>query len=582
MKRFGSLNSIIYAFPSQLTSNSIEMKKTESFNFKFYEWERKFHDRPFLRQPFGDQWEEYTWAETGQMARKLASGLKKMGLRENAHIGLISKNCREWIIADLAIMMAGYISVPFFPSLKGEELEFLLDYGDVDLLFVGKIETWDQIKAHIPKDLPLIAFPQYKGCSLVDKGEKWFDFINQNEPLQKPHVPKLSDIWTIIFTSGTTGNPKGVELSFLALDETKIITEQVNPLKIDFSGNNDFISYLPLNHIAERVVVEHVCLRFGGTLSFVESLETFAANLKDIQPHVFFAAPRIWTKFQQGILVKIPQKKLNTLLSIPLISSIIKRKIKKNLGLNRARSTVSGSAPLQLSVIEWFRKIDVFITNGYGMTENCAICTQVDGRDFEKLASVGKPQCGVEVKIDPKNEEILMRGPFVMEGYYKNKKLTEKTLVDGWLRTGDKGRLDEDNYLYVTGRVADSFKTSKGKFIEPLTLEKYFGNIKELEEVCVTGIGMPQPLALAQLSEIGKAMPREELTSRLSQHLEEINQDLENYKKIATLVIVKEAWTEQNKILGPTLKIKRGNVEKMYNTNFKEWHEAPQTVLFEK
>lgn len=558
------------------------MNKSELFDFKFYKWEQKFHDRPFLRQPFGDRWEEYTWAEVGEIARKLATGLKSMGLRENAHIGLISKNCREWIIADMAIMMAGYVSVPFFPSLKGKELEFLLDFGDVDLLFVGKIETWNNIESFIDKDFPVIRFPHYEGCSIVSRGEQWFNFISQHEPLKTPHVPKLSDLWTIIFTSGTTGNPKGVELSYLTLDETKIITEQVNPLKIDYSGNNDFISYLPLNHIVERVVVEHLCLRFGGSLSFVESIDSFAKNLKEIQPHVFFAAPRIWTKFQLGILAKVPQKKLDTLLKIPIVSGLIKRKLKKNLGIKRARSTVSGSAPIPLDQIEWFRKLGIFITNGYGMTENCAICTQVDGRDFEKSASVGKPQCGVEVKIDKTTEEILMRGPFVMDGYYKNEQLTKTTLVNGWLHTGDKGYLDEDNYLYITGRLVDSFKTSKGKFIEPLFLENYFGSIKQLEEVCITGLGLPQPIALAQLSEIGKALPKDALVSLLTQKLEEINVDLENYKRISTLIIVKEPWTEQNKILGPTLKIKRGNVEKMYASNYKGWHEDAQDVLFEK
>ena len=558
------------------------MSNSGLFDFKFYEWEKKAHDRPFLRQPFGDQWEEYTWAETGQMARKLAKGLKSLGLKQGAHIGLISKNCREWIIADLAIMMAGYISVPFFPSLKGKELEFLIDFGDVDLLFVGKIETWDNIKSYIPIDLPLISFPNYKDCSVVDRGDQWFDFINRNEPLDKPHIPKLSDLWTIIFTSGTTGNPKGVELSYLALDSTKIITEQIHPLKIDFSGNNDFISYLPLNHIVERVVLEHVCLRFGGSLSFVESIESFAKNLKEIQPHVFFAAPRIWTKFQLGILAKVPQKKLDILLKIPLISGLIKRNLKKNLGLKRARSTVSGSAPIPLSQIEWFRKIGIYITNGYGMTENCAICTQVDGQDFEKSDSVGKPQCGVEVKIDKKTKEVLMRGPFVMDGYYKNEKMTKATLIDGWLHTGDKGFLDEDNYLYISGRVVDSFKTSKGKFIEPLTLENYFADIKQLEEVCVTGLGLPQPIVLAQLSEIGKALPKEEVKSLLEEKITKINADLENYKKISTLVLVKEQWTEQNKILGPTLKIKRGNIDNMYSSRHRDWHEDNQVVLFEK
>jgi len=554
---------------------------SEIFDFKFYKWEKEFKDKPFLRQPFGDKWEEYTWGEVGQMARKLASGLKSLGLRERAHIGLISKNCREWIIADLAIMIAGYVSVPFFPSLKGKELAYVMDFGDVDALFVGKIETWDEIKNDLPKDMPLISFPAYKGFSNITKGHQWFDFINKFEPLMEPNVPKLSDLWTIIFTSGTTGNPKGVMLSYLANDMTKVITEDSNPLKINFSGDNDFISFLPLNHIAERVVVESTCFRFGGTISFVESLETFSKNLQDVQPHVFFAAPRVWTKFQLGILSKFSQKKLDTFLKIPIISGIIKGKLKKALGLSRARATVSGAAPIQVTQIEWFRKIGVYITNGYGMTENCAICTQVDGRDFGKMDSVGKPQSRVEVKIDNSNGEILMRGPFLMDGYYKRKELTDQTLRGGWLHTGDKGFIDKDNYLHITGRVVDSFKTSKGKYIEPLTLEYYFGDIKELEEVCVAGLGMSQPLCLGQLSDIGREMPKEELTNMLTEKFNEINRDLENYKKMSTLIIVKDKWTEENNAIGPTLKIKRGTIDKMYSSNYESWGEDKSNVIWE-
>ena len=557
------------------------MSTPEFFDFKFYEWEQKLRDRPLLRQPFGDKWEIYTWGEVGQMARKLATGLKSLGLRENAHIGLISKNCREWIIADIAIMMAGYVSVPLFPSLKGEELSFLLDYGDVDLIFVGKIETWEDIKNDIPLQLPVIKFPNYKGFSIVDRGEEWFDFLGKYNSMKNPNIPKLSDLWTIIFTSGTTGNPKGVKLSYFAIDETKNITEKENPLKVDFSGNNSFISYLPLNHIAERVVVEHVCLRFGGSLSFVESIDSFAKNLRDIQPHIFFAAPRIWTKFQLGILGKLSQNKLDILTKIPIISGIIKNKLKKGLGLNRARSTVSGSAPLSISTIEWFRKVGIYITNGYGMTENCAICSQVDGRNFKKLNSVGRAQYGAEIKIDEPSGEVLMRGPYVMDGYYKNDELTSKTLVDGWLHTGDKGYLDIDKYLYITGRVSDSFKTSKGEFIEPLTLESYFADIQEIEEICITGLGLAQPIGLVQLSEIGKLTPKDELSEILEAKLADINADLENYKKISTLVIVKDEWTEQNKILGPTLKIKRGNVEEMYSSKYSLWTANNSKIIWE-
>ena len=215
------------------------------------------------------------------------------------------------------------------------------------------------------------------------------------------------------------------------------------------------------------------------------------------------------------------------------------------------------------------------------MTENSAICSQVDGRDFEKLDSVGKAQYGAEIKIDASNEEVLMRGPYLMDGYYKNDKLTAETLVDGWLRTGDKGRLDDDDYLYITGRVADSFKTSKGKFIEPLILENYFADIQELEEICITGLGLPQPIGLIQLSEIGKSILKDELSEILDAKLADINADLENYKKISTLIIVKDEWTEQNKILGPTLKIKRGNVEEMYSSKYNSWESNNSKIIWE-
>tara|TARA_B100001175_G_C19507730_1_gene641872 strand:+ start:1078 stop:2757 length:1680 start_codon:yes stop_codon:yes gene_type:complete len=554
----------------------------ELFEFKFYEWEKQLKDKPYLKQPFGDEWEEYTWGEVGNMARRLATGLKSLNLREGAHIGIYSKNCREWIISDLAIVMAGYVSVPFFPSLNGKELAYIMDYGDVDALFIGKIETWDQIKDDLPDGMPLIKFPHYDGCSNVTKGHEWFEFIDSHEPMQNPNKPKLSDLWTIIFTSGTTGNAKGVMLTYQAIDGIKVVLDDPNnPLGIKHDGNNDFISYLPLNHIFERVVIEWCSFRYGGTISFVESLDTFAKNLKAVQPHVFAAAPRVWTKLQLGLLTKFPQKKLDTLLKIPLLSSLLKKLIKKGLGFSKARIVVSGSAPMPVELIEWFRKVGVYITNGYGMTENCAICSSVDGRDFEKLHTVGQPQKGVELKIDQETGEILMKGPFIMKGYYKNDELTNTTLRGGWLHTGDKGFLDEDNYLHITGRVADSFKTSKGEYIEPLTLEQHFVNINEIEEVCVVGLGIAQPLCLIQLSEIGKNTSTEVISKMLTDRLSQVNSDLVNYKKISTLIIVKDEWTQQNGIVGPTQKLKRGAIEDKYSKDYLNWHNSNEEVIFE-
>ena len=554
----------------------------ELFEFKFYEWEKKFRDNPYLRQPFGDEWEEYTWEKVGDMARRLATGLKSLGLRDGAHIGIYSKNCREWIISDLAIVMAGYVSVPFFPSLNGKELSYIMEYGDVDALFLGKIETWEDIKNDLPNDMPMITFPHYKGCSKVTRGFKWHDFINSYEPIQNPNKPKLSDLWTIIFTSGTTGNAKGVMLTYQAIDGIKVVLDDPNnPLGIKHDGNNDFISYLPLNHIFERVVIEWCSFRYGGTISFVETIDTFGKNLKAVQPHVFAAAPRVWTKLQVGILSKFSQKTLDILLNITLISGLLKKLIKKGLGFTRTRIAVSGSAPMPVELIEWFRKVGIFITNGYGMTENCAICSSVDGKDFGKLNTVGKPQKGVDLKIDEETGEILMKGPFVMIGYYKNEELTEQTLRGGWLHTGDKGFLDEDNYLHITGRVADSFKTSKGEYIEPLTLEQYFVNINEIEEVCVVGLGIAQPICLVQLSEIGKKCSNEEISNLLLDRLNEVNSEVVNYKKISTLIVVKEEWTQENGIVGPTQKLKRGKIQDKYSNYYLKWHESDEKIIFE-
>ena len=288
------------------------MSNSNKYHFRFYDWEEKHKDKPFLRQPFGDEWEVYTWGQVGLMARKLATGLKSLGLPKGSHIGLMSKNCREWIIADLAIIMSGYVSVPFFPNLKSHEIKNLLEFGDVKALFMGKVEHWDEIKNGINNEIPVIAFPHYKGNSKIDRGYQWNDFINQFEAQKENYHPNIDDIWTIIFTSGTTGNPKGVILTFGINQNTDIMyTKEYNPLGVDFEGNNSFFSYLPMNHIAERIAIEFTSFKNGGVISFTESIDTFIKNLSDVQPSVFFGVPRIYTKFQLGILSKFNQKKLD-------------------------------------------------------------------------------------------------------------------------------------------------------------------------------------------------------------------------------------------------------------------------------
>ena len=558
------------------------MSTNNKFYFKFYDWEEKFKDKPFLRQPFGDSWEEYTWGETGQLARRLATGLKSLGLKKGSHIGLISKNCREWIIADLAIIMAGYVSVPFFPNLKSTEIKSLIEFGEVSALFVGKLENWEEMKNGVDKDLPIIAFPHYENNSIVSEGFQWDEFISKFEPQRENYHPNLDDVWTIIYTSGTTGNPKGVVLSFKINQSTDVMyTKNYNPLCVDFDGNNSFFSYLPLNHIAERIAIEFTAFKNGGVISFTESIETFVKNLSDVQPSVFFGVPRIYTKFQLGILSKFNQKKLDILLAIPLLSNIIKKKLKKALGLYNAKVVVSGAAAMQIAQRNWFRKIGVNITIGYGMTENCAITTQLPGSNFTKPGSVGKVQPQVEIKIDDSTEEVLMRGPYMMLGYFNDKIITNNTIKDGWLHTGDKGRIDSDGYLYITGRVKDTFKTSKGEFIDPGKIEAMFGEVDFFDQICVVGLGIPQPIMLVNISEVGKKLEKNDLENKLTEKLNSVNELSFNYKKVAKIIICKDLWTPENEILTPTMKIKRGNVDKLYQDNYLDWYNNSKKIVWE-
>ena len=558
------------------------MSTNNKYHFKFYDWEEKFKDKPFLRQPFGEKWEEYTWGETGLMARKLATGLKSLGLPKGSHIGLMSKNCREWIIADLAIIMAGYVSVPFFPNLKSNEIKNLLEFGDVKALFMGKVEDWGEIKKGISDDMPIIAFPHYENNSKIDKGFQWNEFIDKHDPQKEDYHPDLNDTWTIIFTSGTTGNPKGVVLDFKINQNTDVMyTKDYNPLCVDFKGNNTFFSYLPMNHIAERIAIEFTAFKNGGVISFTESIDTFVKNLSEVQPSVFFGVPRIYTKFQLGILSKFSQKKLDVLLSIPILSSFIKKTLKKKLGLGNAKVVVSGAAAMQVAQRNWFKKIGVNITIGYGMTENCAVTTQLPGSNFNKPGSVGKVQPQVEVKIDEETEEILMRGPYVMLGYYNDTETTDNTIKNGWLHTGDKGKLDADGHLYITGRVKDTFKTSKGEFIDPAKIEALFGEVEYFDQMCIVGFAIPQPIMLVNISDVAKKITKEELQKHLSTKMEMVNSKLFNYKRVSTIVICSDDWTPQNGILTPTMKIKRGAVDKMYMDKYEQWHQSKENVIWE-
>tara|TARA_B110000263_G_C15300298_1_gene507630 strand:+ start:5 stop:1015 length:1011 start_codon:yes stop_codon:yes gene_type:complete len=336
---------------------------------------------------------------------------------------------------------------------------------------------------------------------------------------------------------------------------------------------------MPLNHIFERVVIEHVAFRYGGTISFVESLETFGQNLNDTKPTAFQGVPRIYTKFQEKILMKMPQKKLSKLLKIPIISWLIKKKLKGALGMSNTRALVTGAAAIPLELLDWYRSIGIYITNGYGMTENCATCTNLNPYETLGRGSVGKAVPGVELKISEQGE-ILMKGPFLFSNYYKNEEITKENLKDGWLQTGDKGRIDKDGFLYITGRIKDIFKTTKGMYIEPGVLEAYFGDIPEFSQICIVGLNCIQPILLAVPTELAISN-KERSTRKLNGILEKINGELDGYKKISKIVFVKEDWVPENGMTTPTLKIKRVKIDDKFSQHYINWEKNKESVIWE-
>ncbi len=546
----------------------------------FYRWEQEKPDDIFLRQPYGQAWKELTFAQAGQEARRMASALRSLGVKKGTHIGIISKNCYHWILADLAIMMCDAVSVPFYANLTAGQLEEVMIKSDTQLLFVGKLDEWDKKRDGVPNDVAIVRFPHYEGNALINDGFDWDTLIAGHEPMTGNPVPDLEDLWTILFTSGTTGTPKGVmhtHKNAALIARNEILN---NALDTFSAPRTRLFSFLPLNHIAERTAIELGALMSGGSISFAESLDTFAHNLQDTQPTFFFAVPRIWTKFQLGVLSKMSQKKLDRLLSIPIVSGMVKRKIRKTLGLSQARALLTGASITPESLKQWYRKLSLNLREVYGMTENGGGFTLMP-KDQHKPNTVGRPMANSEGKIDPDTGEILMKMPWMMKGYYKDPELTSQTLRDGWLHTGDKGKMDEEGFISIVGRVKDAFKTSKGKFIVPTTIEDHFSHNDHIEQVCVAGLGIPQPVALVCLSDIGLKEDREKVTQELESELKRINSLLHNHERLSTIVIAREPWSDANELLTPTLKIRRGAIHDRYGQYLERWHEDKAAIIWE-
>lgn len=537
----------------------------------FDHWVNANANYTFLRQPINRVFKEYTYGQANDEIRRMANALHGLGLKPGDHVALLSKNCAHWMMADLAIMMAGCISVPIYPTLGAESINEILIHSESKACIIGKLDDYSKQKGGIP-DIIKIGVELYG----IDEDKGWDQLIAAYEPIQMAHQQTADELMTIMYTSGTTGTPKGVMHtvgSFAQLINTAIDV-------FELPQRPRYFSYLPMTHIAERAGIEMSSIYRGSTVSFPESLETFAEDLSSVQPETFFGVPRIWQKFQEKILEKMPQKKLDRLLGLPLLGGIIKKKIQKKLGLASSKISFSGAAPIAISLQEWYRKLGIEIHQAYGMTEDC-ILSHFNLPGHNKFGTVGRPLPGVTGKLS-EEDEILIKSNCLMKGYYKNpEKTAEMFTEDGFLRTGDIGEYDHDGYLKITGRLKDQFKTDKGKYISPAPLELAMSKNNDIEQVCIVGTGIPQPIALIIPSEAGRSKSKEEFDDSIWNTISALNPSLEPYEKVAKGVVMQEDWTVDNGLMTPTLKVKRNRIEAIHMPMYPEWFEKEENIVYE-
>ena len=564
---------------------------------RLYHWEQTAPSRVVLTQPMGYDGNDgkgasgavstFTWAQVLDGARRMAAHLQSQGLKPGDRVALISKNTAWWLMADFSIWLAGGVSVPLYPTLAAETIRQILTHSEARWLFIGKLDGWAGMRPGVQglaeAGLSCIRLPLAPPLAEMPAGtEDWDAITARSKPLAGNPVRDGDELATIMYTSGTTGAPKGVMHSFATFAWSIMAGLKRVP---SLDENARMLSYLPLSHVAERILVEHGLLATGMQVYFADSLETFAQDLQRARPTVFFSVPRLWVKFQQGVLSKMPAAKLNRLLKIPILNNIVRKKILGALGLDQCGFAAGGAAPMPPELLNWYARLGLPIVEVYGMTENCGV-SHATLPGVQRPGTVGPAYEGVACRIDAANGEIQVKSEGLMLGYYKEPELSRDAITaDGWLHTGDKGSIDAEGNLKITGRVKDLFKTSKGKYVAPAPIEDKLVMHSAVEACCVTGANLGQPLAVLMLnadaiSSVATSAGRDALQASLGAHLKTVNATLDPHEQLDSLIVVTEPWTVDNGFITPTFKVKRNRVEEVYGARYEAWSSGHQKVVW--
>lgn len=521
------------------------------------EWAEKTPEALFLVQPFEGDLITWTRKQAYDDVCRLASGFRGLGFEHGDKVALLSKNCAEWILTDVALAMAGLVSVPIYPTAGADTIRYVMQHSEARAIVIGKLDAPNVVDEALDDSVKRIRMryaPTGADTSLQD-------LIDNSAPADEFHRPDSNDVMTILYTSGSTGTPKGVVLSYGAYEYASRTTAEV----LGFGQSDRALSYLPLAHITERTVMAGPAIYSGVKLYFIDTLASFMDDLRRARPTGFVSVPRLWVQFQAGIHNAIPPSRLSRLLAIPILRSIVARKVRQKLGLDACRLVGSGTAPISPDTLHWYRRVGINISEGWGMSETSGLsCINVPFLQ-ERIGTIGVPVPGTEMKLSQEGE-ILIRSPGLFTAYHKQPELTRDSFTEeGFFRTGDKGEwLDEVNGFRITGRLKEQFKSAKGKYVSPASIESKFSGDQLIDQVCVMGTGLRAPVAVIVPSENAGVYSRDELKQKLGRTLLSVNESLESHEVVSHVVVSNDAWTIENALLTPTMKLKREQIEKKF------------------
>ena len=574
------------------------------FDFPYYQLENYPLDKTLITK-YDGKWVATSTQEYIDKANTISRALIRLGVKPNDKVALISTTNRtEWNVCDIGIMQTGAQDVPIYPTISPEEYQYVLNHSECLYCFVSDKEVYDKvmaIKDNVPTLREVYTFNEVEGAKnwseVLELGK---DDSNQDEVEQRKAAIKEDDVATLIYTSGTTGKPKGVMLSHKNIASNAKYSSERLPI---VRGKSSGLSFLPVCHVYERML--HYMYQYCGVeLYFAESLETISENLNEVKPEVMTAVPRVLEKVYDKIYSKGSEltgiKKRLFFWAIELglkyepygqngwwyetqlklANKLIFSKWREALG-NNLKAIASGSAPLQPRLARVFNAAQIPVMEGYGLTETSPVVAVNDMRNKGfKIGTVGKPLSNTEVKI-AEDGEILVKGPQVMVGYFKDEEETKKVMEGGYFHTGDIGEIDSEGFLKITDRKKEIFKTSGGKYIAPQLIENVMKQSRFIEQIMVIGEGEKMPAAFIQLdfefvqdwaklkgiklsTDHKEIVKNQEVIDRVQEEVDLYNERFGQWEKIKKFELTPDIWTIEDGQLTPTLKMKRKVIKAMY------------------